>query len=145
MHSTQLLVQFAFEVLSSRFEVINESFVVFQCYIQLVDSLRQSNGSIFRIKAFLHQIRELCGLRRRVRNDDVSLCDECKQFVEMLIELLLDIGEINRLLCLQSVRHGFCKLIAIGDIESVTSKLMVLVSSFLGLLIIEAHRLAAEY
>ena len=63
----------------------------------------------------------------------------------MLIELLLDIGEINRLLCLQSVRHGFCKLIAIGDIESVTSKLMVQVSSFLGLLIIEAHRLAAEY
>lgn len=63
----------------------------------------------------------------------------------MLIELLLGIEEINRLLRLQSIRYGFCKLIAISDIESVTSKLVVQVSCLLSLLVIEAHRLTAEY
>ena len=55
----------------------------------------------------------------------------------MLIELLLGIEEINRLLRLQSIRYGFCKLIAISDIESVTSKLVVQVSCLLSLLVIE--------
>ena len=63
----------------------------------------------------------------------------------MLIELLLGIEEINRLLRLQSIRYGFCKLIAISDIESVTSKLVVQVSCLLSLLLIEAYRLTAEY
>ena len=36
----------------------------------------------------------------------------------MLIELLLGIEEINRLLRLQSIRYGFCKLIAISDIDN---------------------------
>ena len=57
----------------------------------------------------------------------------------MLIELLLGIEEINRLLRLQSIRYGFCKLIAISDIESVTSKLVVQVSCLLSLLVIEGR------
>ena len=145
VHSIQLFVQLALEILGSRFEVIHEFLVSLQCDVQLVDSLYQSDGSIFCVKAFLHQIRELCSLRRRVRSDDVPLCNQCEQFVEMVIELLLNIGEIDWLLCLQSVRYGSCELITISDIESVTSKLVVQVPCLLSLLVIEAYRLTAEY
>ena len=48
----------------------------------------------------------------------------------MLIELLLGIEEINRLLRLQSIRYGFCKLIAISD-GALNEVHFILVQSFL--------------